>query len=337
MKQHTVASLSELVGGRLVGHGDQEIRGVSDLESAGSDQVGFVRDGTYREAARDCSAGAIIVGEEIETRASQIVVDGVYAAFAKIALELHPAPRARHHAVHPTAFADPEAVLGEPVQIGPKVVIEAGAQIGAGSVLMAGVLVGERCTIGRDCVLYPGVTLYPNSQLGDRVLIHAGTVIGSDGFGYALREDHGYTKLPQLGNVILDDDVEIGANCTVDRGTLGPTRIGRGSKVDNLVHLAHNCVLGEDNAVAALSALSGSTILGDRVVIGGHTVSNGHLKVADDVRIGGNSAIHGDLSQPGDYLGYPLMEKPRFARHLVALRHLVDIYQHLRKANKREA
>ena len=130
--------------------------------------------------------------------------------------------------------------------------------------------------------------------------------------------------------------MEIGANCTIDRGTLGPTRIGRGSKVDNLVHLAHNCVLGQDNAVAAFCALSGSTVLGDRVVLAGHTVSAGHLRVADDTRIGGNSTLYGDVTEAGEYLGFPLMEKRRFGRHLRALRNLVDMYQDVGKLSKSE-
>ena len=335
MKQYTVASLADLVDGRVVGDADRLIRGVCDLRTASLDQLGFVRTPKYRDAVRDCSAGALIVGEELQTGASLIIVQDVRVGFAKIALLFHPMPKAEQHRVHASAVLDPSAELGDPVQIGPRVVVDAGASIGAGSVIMAGAIIGEDCRIGLDCVIYPGVILYPGSKLGDRVLIHGGTVVGSDGFGYALQGSH-YIKLPQLGDVRIGDDVEIGANCTIDRGTLGPTRIGRGSKVDNLVHIAHNCVLGQDNAVAALCALSGSTVLGDRVVLGGHTVTGGHLRVVDDTRIGGNSAIKNDVTEAGEYMGWPLMEKRRFGRHLRALRYLVDMYQDVGKLTKSE-
>ncbi len=335
MKQHSVASLAELVGGQVLGDGDRLIRGVADLHTAGADQLGFVRNIRYLDAAPDCQAGALIVGQEMDTAASQIVVGQVDIAFAKVAMFFHPVLQADRHEVHPTAVVDPGAVLADPVQVGAHAVIENVARIGAGSVIMAGAFVGEDCTLGSNCVLHPRVVLYRGVKLGDRVTIHGGTVVGSDGFGYAM-QDHHYIKMPQLGTVVIDDDVEIGANCTIDRGTLGETRIGRGSKVDNLVHVAHNCVLGEDNAIAALSALAGTTLLGNRVALGGHTVTAGHLQLTDDVRVGGNSAIHGDISKSGDYLGHPIMEKRRYGRHLRALRRLVEMYQDRRKRPKTE-
>lgn len=322
MIEHTVGSLADLVGGQLVGDSDKTIRGVGDLRSAGPDQIGFVRDAKYREVAKETRAGALLVFEEFETEAAQILVDDVNAAFAKVALAFHPVPRAEQHEIHPTAVVHPDAALEEPVCVGPKAVIGR-ARVGAGSVVMSGVSVADGCGIGKNCVLYANVVLYERVQIGDNVIVHAGTVIGSDGFGYA-KEEAKHLKLPQLGSVVIDDDVEIGANCTIDRGTLGPTRIGRGSKLDNLIHIAHNCTIGEDNALAGACALSGSTVLGDRVSLAGHVVSAGHLRVASDTRIGGNSVLYGDVTEPGDYLGHPLMEKTQFGRHFWALRRLVD-------------
>ena len=182
---------------------------------------------------------------------------------------------------------------------------------------------------------FSGCGVPPKSSIDCDLLIQGGTVVGSEGFGYALQGSR-YIKVPQLGDVHIGDDVDIGANCTIDRGTLGPTRIGRGSKVDNLVHIGHNCVLGRDNAVAAVCALSGSTVLGDRVVLGGNTVTAGHLHVVDDTRIGGNSAIRRDVTEVGEYMGWPLMKKRRFGRHLVALRSLVDMHRVVRRSTKSE-
>jgi UDP-3-O-[3-hydroxymyristoyl] glucosamine N-acyltransferase len=176
--------------------------------------------------------------------------------------------------------------------------------------------------------------LYPGVRLGNRVVLHGNCVIGADGFGYA-RDGARYEKLPQVGTVQLEDDVEIGAGSTVDRGALGVTRIGRGSKLDNLVHVGHNCDFGEDVAVAGFSAFSGSTTLGDRVQIGGHTVSQGHLRVAADVRVGGASVIHDDLAEAGDYLGYPLQHKRQWVRTLHAIDSLLALQQEVRELKKK--
>jgi len=247
-------------------------------------------------------------------------------------------PRAEQHCIHPSAVIDPSAQVDQPVEIGPMVVIAAKARISAGCMILAGSVVGEGCRLGCDCVLYPRVVLYPGVQLGDRVLLHAGCVIGSDGYGYA--NDHGrWIKVPQLGSVLIEDDVEIGANCTIDRGTLGITRIGRRSKLDNLIHVGHNCDFGEDNALAGFSAFGGSTVLGNRVTLGGHIITSGHIKVCDDARIGGNSAIRHDVNEPGDYIGYPLQKRARWGRTLHIIDRLVELQEKVRglgKAQDRE-
>jgi UDP-3-O-[3-hydroxymyristoyl] glucosamine N-acyltransferase len=329
----SVSSLATLVGGRLVGDGARPITGVGDLRQAGPQQIGFVRDAKYRDAARQTGAGAVITFEEIDTAAAQIVVDDVGVAFAKVALHFHPVPHARVHSVHPSAFVHPEAIIEGPVEIGPNVVVGR-ASIGRGTVLMSGVDIADGCRIGRHCVLYPRVVFYPRVQCGDRVMVHAGTVIGSDGFGYA-RDGEKWLKVPQLGTVRIADDVEIGANCAIDRGAMGDTVIGARTKIDNLCHIAHNCVTGVDCAFAAAAFLAGSTILGDRVVLAGHVVAAGHLRVCDDVRVGGNSVILRDVDKPGDYMGYPLLDKMRFGRQLAALRDLVDLQAEVEALKKR--
>ena len=319
----TVSSLATLLGGRVVGNGSLPIVGVADLRMAGTDRIGFVRDVKYRDAARATKLGALIVYEELETQAAQIVVADVGLAFAKVALHFHPVPRARQHSIHPTATVHPEAKLEAPVEIGPNAVVGKVA-IGSGTVIMAGAFVGDGTKIGRDCVLYPRVVCYHGLSLGDRVVIHSGAVIGSDGFGYA-RDGAKWTKVPQLGSVRIDDDVEIGANCTIDRGAIGDTKIGARTKIDNLCHFGHNCVVGEDGAFAGATFVAGSTVFGDRVTMAGHVSIGGHRKIGDDVRIGGNSCVLFDVEEAGDYMGYPLVEKRKWIRLMAAQRDLLEL------------
>ncbi|MBI5850460.1 MAG: UDP-3-O-(3-hydroxymyristoyl)glucosamine N-acyltransferase [Planctomycetes bacterium] len=330
----TVADLALLVGGRVVGDGTRPIRGLADLRAAGPDELGFVRDAKFAELAAKSRAGAIVVAEPLDIGTAQIVAAPADVAFAKIGLHFHPVPRAKQHRIHRSAVVEDGALIGEPVEIGAHCVVGERATVGAGSLLGAGVVVGADVRIGRDCTIYPRVVLYPGVVLGDRVVVHSGTVIGSDGFGYA-RDAAGWVKIPQIGIVQVEDDVELGANVTIDRATLGVTRIGRGTKIDNLVHVGHNCAFGEHCAVAGFSAFSGSTIFGDRVVLGGHIVSAGHLRVVDDARIGGNSVLYGDVTEAGDYLGYPLQKKARWGRTFHVLDRLPEVFAELRELKRR--
>ncbi|HLQ37898.1 MAG TPA: UDP-3-O-(3-hydroxymyristoyl)glucosamine N-acyltransferase, partial [Planctomycetota bacterium] len=333
MIEASVASLAQLCGGRVVGDGSRSIDSVGDLRSAGPRTLCFVRDAMYRELAQTTRAGAVLVYEELDTPAVQIVVGDVAIAFARLAQHFHPLARVEQHRVHERAVIDPAARLEPPLDIGPGVVIGK-ASIGAGSMLMAGTVVGDGCSLGADCMLHANVTLYRGVRLGNRVQVHSGTVIGADGFGYAKQGDR-YLKLPQIGGVVIDDDVEIGANCTVDRGAIGDTRIGARTKIDNLCHIAHNCVVGTDNAFAAACMLGGSTVLGDRVTFAGHVITGGHLRIVDDVRIGGNSGITGDVDEPGDYMGWPLMDKRQYLRVLLSLRELTQLQTDVADLKKR--
>ncbi len=314
----TVTSLAALVGGTVEGDGGRAISGVADLRTAGPQHIGFVRDTHFKDLARDTRAGAVLVQELLETEAAQVVVPNVTAAFARVALHFHPVPRAVAHKVSESAFVDPEARILEPVEIAAHVVIEADARLGGGTMVMAGEVVGAGARVGADCVIHPNVVLYPGVTIGDRCILHAGCVIGADGFGYAPDGDE-LVKFPQMGTVVVESDVEIGANTSIDRGALGVTRIGARSKIDNLVQIGHNCVLGEDCALAGNCALSGSTILGDRVRFNGHVVTGGHLTVCSDVNVGGNSVLVKDVTEPGDYMGYPLQRVNQWARTLNVL------------------
>ena len=321
MTETSVGALAQLVSGRLIGDPERRIAGLGDLRSGGPDRIGFVRGSRYAALARATQVGAVLTAAELDTAASQIVVADVDVAYAKVAAHFHPLPRAVVHEVHATAVVDPGAVLEAPVCIGPRVVVGK-ARIGRGTVLSPGVVVGDGAVIGRDCMLYPNVTVYSQVQLGDRVIVQAGAVIGSDGFGYA-REGTTWVRVPQLGNVVLEDDVEIGACSAIDRGTLGSTRIGARTKIDNQCHVAHNCTIGPDCAFAAGVRIAGSTTVGARCVFAGNVGISGHLRIADDVRLGGGSIAFKDVPDSGDYMGHPLMEKRRFIRLLRVQRGLV--------------
>jgi UDP-3-O-[3-hydroxymyristoyl] glucosamine N-acyltransferase len=323
MTDLTVAALAALVGGRLLGDGERIIRGIGDLRTAGQDRIGFVRHPRYAALAATTQAGAVLLAEPLATSASQIVVGDVDVAYAKVANHFHPQPLATAHAVHPTAVVHPEAMLEAPVQIGPHAVVGK-SRIGAGTVLQAGVVVGDGVVMGRGCVLYPHATVYCGARLGDRVVLHAQAVVGSDGFGYA-REGTTWIKVPQLGGVVLENDVELGAGTAVDRGTIGDTRIGARSKLDNHCHVAHNCNIGCDVVMAAGVRIAGSTAVGDRCVFAGNVGIGGHLQIAADVRLGGQSVVLRDVREPGDYMGDPLMEKKKWMRHQHAMQEFLEI------------
>ncbi len=334
MTSATVGSIAKLVNGEVIGDGSRPLRGVGDLRRAGADELGFLNDVALQEAAKTTRCGALLVAKPIDTPAVQIVVGNVYAAFARAALFFHPPPFATRHEVHASAVIHAGAVLEPPLSIGPHTVIGEGARLGSGTIVGAGSVVGERCTVGQRCTFHANVVLYPGVRLGDRVILHAGCVVGADGFGYARDDDGSYVKFPQLGTVVIEDDVEIGANTAIDRGSLGTTRIGRGTKIDNLVQVGHNCDFGANVAIAGFCAFSGSTILGDRVAIAGHTVSAGHIKIGNDVRVGGNSVLYRDLAEPGDYVGYPLQEKKRWMRSLRAIDRILELQEEVRRLAK---
>lgn len=323
MTDTTVGTLAQLVGGRLIGDGSRRILGLGDLRTAGPEHIGFVRHARYHPAAQATRAGALLTGTELSITASQIVVDDVNVAYAKIALHFHPIPRATEHSVHPTAVVDPGAELEAPVVIGPRAVIGR-CRIGSGAIVMAGAVVGDGSTIGRDALVHPNVTIYHGVQIGQRVVVHANAVIGSDGFGYA-QDGKTWLKVPQLGTAVLEEDVEIGAGTAIDRGTLGHTRIGARTKIDNLCHIAHNCDIGSDVVMAAGCMIAGSTSIGDRCWLAGQVGINGHLQISSDVRVGGGTVILKDILEPGDYMGHPVLEKRRFLRLLRVLRGLVPV------------
>jgi UDP-3-O-[3-hydroxymyristoyl] glucosamine N-acyltransferase len=288
----SVAELAALVGGRVVGDGGRVVSRVSSIESAEAGDVVFVEDEKFFEAARGCRASCVIVpeGKSFEGGPTMIEAARPKLAFALVAEVLHP-PARRGGFVHPTAQVAGDAELGEGVYVGAYVSIGAGARVGAGSQVLAGTFVGDSVNIGRDCVLHPNVILYEGVTLGERVILHAGVSVGADGFGYVRDAGGVYHKFPQVGTVFIEDDVEIGAHSCVDRGALGETRIGRGTKIDNLVQVGHNVSIGERVVIAAQTGISGSTVIESDAVIGGQVGMGDHARVGRGAIVGSKAGI----------------------------------------------
>lgn len=322
MTEVTVASLTELVAGRLIGDGERRVVGLADLRTARSDNIGFVRHPRYYEMAATTEAGALLAAEEFPTKASLIVVKDVDVAYAKVAMFFHPLPLATTHDIHPTASVHPEAELERPVKVGANASIGK-CKIGAGTAVMAGASVGDGAVVGKDCLFHPNSCVGHDVVVGDRVILQPNSVVGSDGFGYA-REGATWIKVPQLGTVVLKDDVEVGSNTAIDRGTLGVTTIGRGTKLDNMVHIAHNCTIGEDVVMAAGAMVAGSTVIGDRCALAGQVGIAGHLNIPSDCRFAGDTVVLKDknIEQNGDYMGHPVMEKRKYLRLMREMRKL---------------
>lgn len=285
-----ISELAQHVGGRVVGNGDLHIRRVSSLEAADGQSVVYIESLQLLDRASESGAGCCITPpSDQEIPISRIEVPNPKLAFATVAGLLHP-PRQRPPGIHPSAVVAPTARVDPSVYVGPHVEVEDGVRIGPGSQILAGVHIGAGVRIGAECVIHPNVVLYDGVVLGDRVVLHAGVVIGAEGFGY-VRVPAGYVKFPQLGSVVIEDDVEVGANTCIDRGALGTTRIGRGTKIDDLVMVAHNVQVGERVVMAGQVGISGSTRIGNDVVLAGQVGLADHVHVQDGVQVGAKSAV----------------------------------------------
>jgi len=308
---HTVRSLADYVGGTIVGGGVETIvTGISDLRSAQPDQLSFLANAKYEPLAQVSRAAAILVSPKDSAKFSftRIVVDSPSLAFGKIAALFAPEPVRDEPGVHYSAVVAPDAVIGGGASIQAHAVICAGVQIGARSVIGANCFIGEKTTIGDDTRIYPLVTIRERSLIGARVIIHSGTVIGSDGFGYDFDPKTGrHVKIAHTGHVQIDDDVEIGANTTVDRGRFGKTHIGEGVKIDNLVQVAHNVTIGAHSIIVSQTGISGSTSLGRYVTLAGQVGLAGHLTVGDKATITAQSGLNKDVPAGAVLAGHHAM------------------------------
>ncbi len=325
-----LSDLAARIGARVVGEGDAVVSGIASIEDAGPGQVTFLANPKYLRFAKDSTASAIISREAVPgARTNFLLAENPYFAFACAVEAFH--PPGRLPGVSDRAFVDPSALLGKDVTISPFAVGE-GAEVGDNTVLFPGVSVGKEVSIGPDCVIYSNVVIYHGTRVGSRVVLHAGCVIGSDGFGFAPTPE-GYRKIPQVGTVVIEDDVEIGANTTIDRATLGVTRVCRGTKLDNLVQVAHNVVIGSGTVIAAQAGISGSTRIGSHVMIGGQAGLAGHLEVEDGIMLGAKCGVPDSLraSESRIWSGIPAMPHPTWLRMASLLPKLPELFRRVKR------
>jgi UDP-3-O-[3-hydroxymyristoyl] glucosamine N-acyltransferase len=292
--RRSVGELAELVQATLLGDGDAEVTGIASPQSAIAGSLIFVEDENKLQPALASAASAVIAGPfAASARASKplLISDQPRLAFARAARLLQDS-QALERGTHWTAVVDDTATVGTGVRIEEWVIVKPGVVMGDGTRIGAGCFVGEGVQVGRDCEIYPNVSIYPGTKIGDRVIVHAGAVLGSDGFGYVRDRKTGrYEKFPQVGRLEIEDDVEIGANSTIDRGALDVTRIGRGTKIDNLVHVGHNVQIAEDVVIAAQTGLSGSAVVEKGVIIGGQVGIADHVRIETGAILGAQSGI----------------------------------------------
>lgn len=333
----TLSDLAALLDCRLEGDGGVEITGVAGLETAGPGQLTFFGNPKLKPQLDATRAAAVIMPIDAPgVPLPMLRTTHPYLAFAKALGHFHPRPKPKP-GVSPLAVVAEDAVLGEDVSIGPFVVIEAGVRIGARTILHPHVFIGPEAVIGDDCELFPQVSLRERVTLGQRVTVHNGAVIGSDGFGYAKGPDGRYAKIPQVGTVVIEDDVEIGANTTIDRASIGVTRIGAGSKIDNLVQVAHSCTLGKDVILSAQVGLAGSTTLEDRVTLAGQVGVAGHLTIGHDTVLTAQSGVPNSVPAKSLYSGYPAIPNRDWLKSSVLFSKLPELRKQLTALEKRLA
>jgi UDP-3-O-[3-hydroxymyristoyl] glucosamine N-acyltransferase len=313
--------LVEKIGGTLDGELDIEIKGVAAIHEAADDEVTFLSNNKYAPLAASTKAGAIIVSKDWngDCPAAKIRTDNPDAAFAQAATLFYRPVPLPPPGIHPSAVVADDVTLGNGVVVGPLSVIEAGSVVGENTVISAQSYVGHQVHIGANSFLYPQVSVRESCVIGDRVIIHNGAVIGSDGFGYSVDEKGVRTKIQQIGIVEIGDDVEIGANVTVDRARFGKTTIGRGTKIDNLVQIAHNVNVGENCVIIAQVALAGSCSIGDRTIIAGQSAVAGHIHVGSDVVVGGKTGVTKDVESGTCVMGMPAVSESQYKRSLASV------------------
>lgn len=325
-----VARIAERVSGRLYGDGSVVISGVASLRDAGPEELSLYVDPRFRRELASTRAGALLTREEIQgLRLPQIVHPDPFLALAALIDLFHPRS-ALKPGVDELARVSPTARLGDSVSVHAFARVSEGVSIGARSIVHGGVFLGENVTLGEDCVLWTNVVVREGCRIGNRVLIHPGAVLGSDGFGFARREAK-FVKIRHVGSVVVEDDVEIGANAAIDRGTLGVTRLRRGVKIDNLVHIAHNVDVGEDSAMAAQVGISGSTVIGKGVLMGGQAGLVDHITIGDGAVLIAQSGVISDV-KPGETVsGYPARPHRELLRETAELRSLTRLKKRVRE------
>ncbi|HVT13784.1 MAG TPA: UDP-3-O-(3-hydroxymyristoyl)glucosamine N-acyltransferase [Fimbriimonadaceae bacterium] len=331
----TLGEVAEMLKGELNGPASFRIERPAPADSSDPHGIAFCESEKYLAKAEASGVGALLIARDMDAAKPHVKVDSPRMAFGMLlALASRRLPLA--HGIDPTAIVSEEAAVHESASIGPYVVVERGATIEAGARIYPFCYVGEDCIVGSNATLYPRVTLYQDVLVGARTIIHSGAVLGSDGFGFVW-DGKRRIKVPQVGRVVVGEDVEIGAGTTIDRATAGDTVIGRGTKIDNLVQIGHNCRIGEDGVIAGQVGISGSCIVGDRAVMGGQAALSDHATIADDVTFAGRTATSQDITEPGIYFGVPARPAQEALRAFMLQPKLPEMLARLRKLEKRLA
>jgi UDP-3-O-[3-hydroxymyristoyl] glucosamine N-acyltransferase len=339
MTTKTVAELATLCGAELEGEGTRVVDGAASLAEATPREVSFFANPRYKDDLLKTRAGAVLVRcDESVPRADLTLLrcKDPSAAFNAVVRAFVPSEPPPAVGVHASATVDPTAELGEDVSIGPACVVGPGVRLGDRVVLHANVTIGRGVAIGADSVLHPSVVAYPGIRIGARCIVHAGAVLGADGYGFD-PGPNGWQKIPQCGTVVIEDDVEIGANTCIDRGRFGATRIARGAKLDNLVHIAHNVVVGEGALLIAQVGVAGSTKIGRRAILAGQVGVNGHIEIGDGARLAAQAGVFGDVPPGADYLGWPARPRGDALRTLALTQRLPQLVERLRALEQKLA
>jgi UDP-3-O-[3-hydroxymyristoyl] glucosamine N-acyltransferase len=334
---YRLAELAELVGGRVEGDAERAVEAIRSLESAGPHDLSFLKDPRYRGQAAASAAGALLVGPSLAGAAALgrdlLIADDPSWALARLLAVFHPEER-RPPGIHPTAILEPGCAVDPAAHVGPYAVIGAGSRIAAGAAVLAFVAVGRGCVVGEGVVLHPHSVLYDGTEVGAGSIVHAGVVLGADGFGYATHEG-AHHKVPQVGRVVLEEGIEVGANSTVDRATLGETRIGAGTKIDNLVQVGHNVVTGRHCILCGQAGIAGSARLGSYVVLAGQSGVAGHIALGDGVQVAAKSAALASVEPRTAVAGIPAIEMRKWRRQAVLLSRLEEMSRRVRALEKK--
>jgi len=338
LPKFTLGEIARRVNGRVKGDSNVVITGVAGLEEARNGDISFVANRRYYNRIASTKAAAVIVGEDngaIQESKNYLVVENPYLSFLMTVELFYPQNNNFAPSIHPTAVVDPSAEIGERVYIGALVVVGAESRIGNDVILQARSYVGERVVIGDGTRVMPGTIILKDVVIGKRCLFQSGCVLGSDGFGFVCDNKGIQQKIPQVSGLIIGDDVEIGANCTIDRGTLSPTRIGNGVKMDNLVHLAHNVEIGDNSLIVAQVGISGSTKVGKSVVLAGQAGIGGHLRIGDRVKVGAQAGVTKSVPEGMEVSGYPARPHGEALRSQALLSRLPKIIDQVEDLLKR--
>lgn len=339
MSGHTLSELAELCGASLVGDGARVVVGAAALREAGPDQISFFSHARYRQDADGTRAAAVVCPVDLDFDRTDLAVlrcKDANRAFTEIIGRFAQDRPRPEPGIHPTAIVHPSAVVASDVALGAYCVIEAGVELAAGVVCHPHVVVGAGSKVGEQTVLYPGVVLYDGVTIGARCILHAATVIGADGYGFE-PTDAGWIKIPQVGTVSVEDDVEIGAGCTIDRGRFGATRIGRGTKLDDQVHIGHNTQIGEHVMLAGQVGIAGSARIGDRAMLGGQVGIGGHRSVGAGAQLAGKTGVIGDVPPGEEWFGYPARPRREAIKRYAMMNRLPKLFDQLAALQARVA